>query len=386
MKKHKKENETDSSSSEGPAEASTILSNSSDNPALPVSRSDASDALPGTTADRSIISSGINRQSGPKQQASVDSSSLVTVSRTDTISSERNKIASESEELEHRRQASRISSMRCQQKKRRRIDSLKESQDRLRTLNKNLTDENRSLKALIQLLKDAPKQPQIPQHFNSSDVQSSSSVAPIQPPQMMQSQAPPAQQLPLNLLLGNLASRFPAFGPGQPDLGAFQPQQPRLPPQLPLALPAGVDLSTILDPNILLQFIPGLLGGAPTHQYPWLPQALSSIPIIPTAAAARINPLTPSQHPGLRETTQLPSLASTGYLDLAAVQQQAYRLQQQQQQPQLPLNLIAQAQQLLLLGNNQQPSSTTIISQSEGGGGSGDGSGSNGNPDSIDDE
>jgi hypothetical protein len=52
-------------------------------------------------------------------------------------------------EQTHKREASRLSSMRCQQRKRRRVDHLEESQDRLKFLNQNLSEQNKSLRTAI---------------------------------------------------------------------------------------------------------------------------------------------------------------------------------------------------------------------------------------------
>lgn len=56
-------------------------------------------------------------------------------------------------ELEHKREASRLSSMRCQQRKRRRVEHLKESQDQLRVLNQSLMEQNESLRTAIALVR-----------------------------------------------------------------------------------------------------------------------------------------------------------------------------------------------------------------------------------------
>ncbi|KAL3939860.1 MAG: hypothetical protein SGBAC_005495 [Bacillariaceae sp.] len=168
-------------------------------------------------------------------------------------------------ELTHKREASRLSSMRCQQRKRKRMTYLSDEEDRLKVQNQNIGKQNTFLRKLISAIKDATNE--VPSHDIKTNPIAMAQVGTalynqgvlgaVQPPQQPHfntvAQEPPAtQSLKLSLALMAAISkqqiqRLPNSALPSPAAAIINPLVNPPPPRVPHPF---VATSTINPANI----------------------------------------------------------------------------------------------------------------------------------------
>jgi hypothetical protein len=233
-------------------------------------------------------------------------------------------------EQNHKREASRLSSMRCQQRKRRRVDNLEESQNRLELLNRKLSEQNENLRTAIAAVRQvvqAADQNRRSMAFSSTALQGNS----FYPQGNLSNGQPPA----LKTVLGQNLSQE-----------QIQP---------------GLDLAFILNASMNQR-----TGGGGNQ---WLPSGLPG-PIYNTQVQVGMLPSSVfpgNTNPSLRLNTPHSSLSVLqNYLNMS--QQHAVANNQQ------GINQLTQLQAFLRRGNNlgAQQSNTSTVTAWDGGNGNTD--------------